>query len=158
MDTSLGILDEGLPVDLDSLFTAKFTASADMAEGDYTFGLKDIVLSDWNGEDVPYTAEGASVHVTELPKEPQLLTVQWSGNASMSVEGECGGDHLHRCDLWREGTAGRRADLHLHPDGRRVLRSAAQRRGHRVCSGRLHVHLHDAGREHDPALHVHKRG
>ena len=81
------VIDEGLPVDLDSLFTAKFTASADMAEGDYTFGLKDIVLSDWNGEDVPYTAEGASVHVTELPKEPQLLTVQWSGNASMSVEG-----------------------------------------------------------------------
>ena len=80
-------LDGGLPVDLDSLFTAKFTASADMAEGDYTFGLKDIVLSDWNGEEVPYTAEGASVHVTELPKEPQLLTVQWSGNASMSVEG-----------------------------------------------------------------------
>ncbi|WP_195560798.1 InlB B-repeat-containing protein, partial [Anaeromassilibacillus sp. D41t1_190614_C2] len=83
-----GDLEAGLPVDLDSLFTAKFTASADMAEGDYTFGLKDIVLSDWNGEEVPYTAEGASVHVTELPKEPQLLTVQWSGNASMSVEGE----------------------------------------------------------------------
>ena len=81
-------LDGGLPVDLDSLFTAKFTASADMAEGDYTFGLKDVMLSDWNGEEVPYTAEGASVHVTELPKEPQLLTVQWSGNASMSVEGE----------------------------------------------------------------------
>ena len=63
-----GDLEAGLPVDLDSLFTAKFTTSADMAEGDYTFGLKDIVLSDWNGEDVPYTAEGASVHVTELQK------------------------------------------------------------------------------------------
>ena len=80
-------LDQGLPVDLGSLFTAKFTASADMEEGDYTFGLKDVMLSDWNAEEVPYTAEGASVHVTELPKEPQLLTVQWSGNASMSVEG-----------------------------------------------------------------------
>ena len=83
-----GDLDGGLPVDLDSLFTAKFTASADMAEGDYTLALEDVFLADWNIEAVPYTAEGASVHVTELPKEPQLLTVQWSGNASMSVEGE----------------------------------------------------------------------
>ncbi len=80
-------LDQGLPVDLGSLFTAKFTASADMEEGDYTFGLKDVMLSDWNAEEVPYTAEGTTVHVTELPKEPQLLTVQWSSNASMSVEG-----------------------------------------------------------------------
>ncbi|WP_195451344.1 NPCBM/NEW2 domain-containing protein [Anaeromassilibacillus sp. 1001302B_160321_C8] len=81
-------IGEGLPADLDSLFTAKFTASPDMAEGDYTLALEDVFLADWNIEAVPYTAEGASVHVTELPKEPQLLTVQWSGNASMSVEGE----------------------------------------------------------------------
>ena len=81
------MIGEGLPVDLDSLFTAKFTASPDMAEGDYTLALEDVFLADWNIEAVPYTAEGASVHVTELPKEPQLLTVQWSGNASMSVEG-----------------------------------------------------------------------
>ena len=81
-------IGEGLPADLDRLFTAKFTASPDMAEGDYTLALEDVFLADWNIEAVPYTAEGASVHVTELPKEPQLLTVQWSGNASMSVEGE----------------------------------------------------------------------
>ena len=129
-----------------------------MEEGDYTFGLKDVMLSDWNAEEVPYTAEGASVHVTELPKEPQLLTVQWSGNASMSVEGNA--EEIISTDAiyGAKVQPGEELTFTFTPTDGAFSGSAAQRRGHRVCSGRLHVHLHDAGREHDPVLHVHKRG
>ena len=90
--------------------------------------------------------------------EAQLLTVQWGGNASMSVEGNA--EEIISTDAiyGAKVMPGEELVFTFTPTKGRVLRSAAQRRGHRVCSGRLHVHLHDAGREHDPALHVHKRG
>ena len=48
----LGETGEGLPPDLDSLFTAKFTTDSDLAEGDYTLSIQDVTMGCWNGEEI----------------------------------------------------------------------------------------------------------
>ncbi|MBS6234527.1 MAG: NPCBM/NEW2 domain-containing protein, partial [Clostridiales bacterium] len=84
----LGETGEGLPPDLDSLFTAKFTTDSDLAEGDYTLSIQDVTMGCWNGEEISCDLQDMTVHVEKgEPKEPQLLTVQWSSNAAVEVEG-----------------------------------------------------------------------
>ena len=110
-----GDLEAGLPVDLDSLFTAKFTASAEYGGRRLHVWLErcDAERLEWRRGPVyrrrrictcDGTAEGTAA--ADGTVERQRIDER---------RGQCGGNHLHRCDLWREGTAGRRADLHLHP-------------------------------------------
>ena len=46
------------------------------------------IRDSWSGEEISCDLQDMTVHVEKgEPKEPQLLTVQWSGNAAVEVEG-----------------------------------------------------------------------
>ncbi|WP_050699315.1 discoidin domain-containing protein [Anaeromassilibacillus senegalensis] len=80
---------DGLPADVDSLFTANFTAAEGLEEGDYTIALSDVIVLPVSGDEIGADLKDGVVHVAgQIAPETADLTATYSKNVELTVNGE----------------------------------------------------------------------
>ena len=84
-----GDLENGLPVDTSSLFTATFKVDEAAGEGDYDIEIGNVVVLNISGNDIGSALQQATVHVGQTAPETADLTVTFSGkDAKLWIDGE----------------------------------------------------------------------
>ena len=81
--------DAGLPKDASGLFTAKFTAADDLAEGDYPVEMSEVLILAKSFNEIGGILQNATVHVGKSAPEMADLQVTFNAReAQMSIDGE----------------------------------------------------------------------
>ncbi|MDC0700534.1 hypothetical protein POG20_18640, partial [Blautia wexlerae] len=80
---------DGLPADVDSLFTANFTAAEGLEEGDYAIELSGVIILPASGDEIGADLTDGTVHVAgQIAPETADLVVTYSKNVELTVNGE----------------------------------------------------------------------